>query len=135
MDLCEVVKGPRTSDSTIEAVMEFVRRIGRTPVLIRKEAHGFIVNRVVFAALEEALRLLEGGYAEVADIDLAIKKGLNWPMGPFELLDFSGIDIVYGAFVDRELLGEGPPPSPLLKRMIDEGKLGRKSGSGFYEYS
>src|SRR5437879_5554584 len=82
-----------------------------TPVLIAKEIHGFIGIRVLFAAAEQAMRLLEGGYASAEDIDTAVKKGLNWPMGPFELLDFSGLDIFYGALEDRARLegGRGAP--------------------------
>ena len=83
MQLCEVVRGPKTSDETVEAAMEFIRSIDRTPVLLKKEIWGFIVNRILFAASEEAMRLLEGGYASAEDIDIAVQKGLNWPMGPF----------------------------------------------------
>lgn len=134
MQLCEVARGPRTSDETIEAAMAFVRDIGRVPVLIRKEVHGFIANRVLFAAAEEAMRLVEGGYASVEDIDMAVKKGLNWPMGPFEVLDFSGLDIIYGALEDRARLEGGPGAPAVLKEKIGRGELGRKSGRGFYEY-
>ena len=87
--------------------MEFVRSIDRTPVLLQKEIWGFIVNRILFAASEEAIRLLDGGYASAEDIDIAVQKGLNWPMGPFHLLDFSGLDIFYGAMKDRHRQGEG----------------------------
>lgn len=134
MELCEVVRGPETSDETIETAMEFVRSIRRVPVLIQKEIHGFIVNRILFAATEEALHLLEGGYATFEDIDTAVKKGLNWPMGPFELLDFSGVDIFYGAMQDRHERGEGPPPRQTLKDKVDRKELGRKTGKGFYSY-
>ncbi|MGH7904452.1 MAG: 3-hydroxyacyl-CoA dehydrogenase family protein [Candidatus Dormibacteraceae bacterium] len=134
MKLCEVVRGPQTSDETVAAAMEFVRSIDRVPVLVRKEIHGFIVNRILFAASEEAMHLLEGGYASAEDIDTAVKKGLNWPMGPFELLDFSGLDIFYGALLDRHRLGAGPEPSRVLKEKIDAGHLGRKTGRGFHEY-
>lgn len=134
MELCEVVRGPETSDETIEAAMEFVRSIRRVPVLIQKEIHGFIVNRILFAATEEALHLYEGGYASFEDIDTAVKKGLNWPMGPFELLDFSGVDIFYGAMLDRHQRGEGPPPRETLRRKVEAKELGRKSGRGFYDY-
>ena len=134
MELCEVVRGPETSDQTIETAMEFVRSIRRVPVLINKEIHGFIVNRILFAATDEALHLLEGGYASFADIDTAVKKGLNWPMGPFELLDFSGVDIFYGAMQDRHERGEGPPPRRTLKEKVDSNELGRKTGKGFYSY-
>lgn len=134
MELCEVVRGPATSDQTVEAAMEFVRRIGRVPVLINREIHGFIVNRILFAAAEEALQLLKGGYASFEDIDIAVKKGLNWPMGPFELMDFSGIDVYVGVMDDRHRLGEGPAAPALLRRMVERGELGRKSGRGFYDY-
>jgi 3-hydroxybutyryl-CoA dehydrogenase len=134
MQLCEVVRGPKTSDQTVETAMEFVRSIDRTPVLLKKEIWGFIVNRILFAASEEALRLLEGGYASAEDIDIAVQKGLNWPMGPFHLLDFSGLDIFYGAMKDRHRQGEGPDAPELLKKLVEEGHLGRKTGKGFFEY-
>ncbi|HSS60774.1 MAG TPA: 3-hydroxyacyl-CoA dehydrogenase family protein [Candidatus Limnocylindrales bacterium] len=134
MQLCEVVRGPKTSDETVESAMDFVRSINRTPVLLQKEIWGFIVNRVLFAASEEAMRLLEGGYASAEDIDIAVQKGLNWPMGPFHLLDFSGLDIFYGAMQDRHRLGEGPEPPELLRKLVDQGRLGRKTGKGFFDY-
>jgi len=134
MQLCEVVRGPKTSEATIETAMEFVRSIDRTPVLLQKEIWGFIVNRILFAASEEALRLLEGGYASAEDIDTAVQKGLNWPMGPFHLLDFSGLDIFYGAMQDRHRQGEGPDAPELLRKLVEEGHLGRKTGKGFFDY-
>jgi 3-hydroxybutyryl-CoA dehydrogenase len=134
MELCEVVRGPETSDETVAAAMDFVRSIRRVPVLLNREIHGFIVNRILFAATDEALHLYEGGYASFEDIDTAVKKGLNWPMGPFELLDFSGVDIFYGAMLDRHERGEGPPPRKTLKEKVDRGELGRKTGKGFYTY-
>jgi len=134
MQLCEVVRGPKTSDATIEAAMEFVRGIDRTPVLLNKEIWGFIVNRILFAASEEAMHLLEGGYASAEDIDTAVQKGLNWPMGPFHLLDFSGLDIFYGAMKDRHRQGEGSDAPEVLRKLVEEGNLGRKTGRGFFEY-
>jgi 3-hydroxybutyryl-CoA dehydrogenase len=134
MQLCEVVRGPATSDATIETAMEFVRSIDRTPVLLNKEIWGFIVNRILFAASEEAMRLLEGGYASAEDIDIAVQKGLNWPMGPFHLLDFSGLDIFYGALKDRHRQGEGADAPDVLRELVEAGHLGRKSGKGFFEY-
>jgi len=134
MQLCEVVRGPKTSDETVETAMEFVRSIDRTPVLLRKEIWGFIVNRILFAASEEAMRLLEGGYASAEDIDIAVQKGLNWPMGPFHLLDFSGLDIFYGAMKDRHRQGEGPDAPEMLRKMVEDGHLGRKTGEGFFKY-
>ncbi len=134
MQLCEVVKGPKTSDATVEAATEFVRSIDRTPVVLNKEIWGFIVNRILFAASEEAMHLLEGGYASAEDIDTAVQKGLNWPMGPFHLLDFSGLDIFYGAMKDRHRQGEGGDAPDVLRKLVEEGSLGRKSGKGFFEY-
>ena len=134
MQLCEVVRGPETSQETVDAAMEFVRSIDRTPVLLQKEIWGFIVNRILFAASEEAMRLLEGGYASAEDIDTAVRRGLNWPMGPFHLLDFSGLDVFYGAMEDRHRLGEGAEAPEVLRALVKEGHLGRKTGKGFFEY-
>lgn len=134
MQLCEVVKGPATSDATVDAAMTFIESINRVPVRINKEVHGFIVNRVLFGAAEEAMRLLEDGVASAEDIDTAVKKGLNWPMGPFELLDFSGLDVFYGALEDRARLEGGPGAPAVLKEKIDRGDLGRKTGRGFFDY-
>ena len=135
MALCEVVRGPKTSEETVTLAMEFVRSIDRVPVLLQKEIWGFIVNRVLFAASEEAMRLLEGGYASAEDIDIAVQKGLNWPMGPFHLLDFSGLDIFYSAMKDRHRQGEGADAPEVLRKLVESGSLGRKSGKGFFDYT
>ncbi len=134
MQLCEVVRGPQTSEATAQAAMEFVRSIDRTPVLLQKEIWGFIVNRILFAASEEAIRLLEAGVASAEDIDIAVQKGLNWPMGPFHLLDFSGLDVFYGAMEDRHRQGDGGDAPEVLRKLVEAGQLGRKTGKGFFDY-
>jgi len=136
MQLCEVGRGPKTSDQTVATTMELVRRIGRVPVLLEKEIDGFIVNRILHAASQEAMRLYEGGYADFADIDLAVEKGLNWPMGPFKLADFSGVDITYNARREKfeGSADEHDRPPEFLRRMVGENRLGRKTGLGFYDY-
>jgi 3-hydroxybutyryl-CoA dehydrogenase len=136
MQLCEVGRGPQTSDETVDTTMELVRRIGRVPVLLEKEIDGFIVNRILHAASQEAMRLYEGGYADFADIDLAVEKGLNWPMGPFKLADFSGVDITYNARREKfeGSADEHDRPAEFLRRMVETGRLGRKTGVGFYDY-
>jgi 3-hydroxybutyryl-CoA dehydrogenase len=137
MDLVEIVRGPQTSDETVERAMSVAREIGRTPVLINKEIDGFIVNRVLHAATQEAYRLLDAGVADFEDIDTAVEKGLNWPMGPFRLGDFSGLDVTYNARLHMfKTTGEERfRPSPQLEAKVKAGKLGRKTGAGWYRYS
>jgi 3-hydroxybutyryl-CoA dehydrogenase len=136
MDLVEVVRGPITSDETVERAMSVAREIGRTPVLINKEIDGFIVNRILHAATQEAYRLLDAEVAGFEDIDTAVEKGLNWPMGPFRLGDFSGLDVTYNARLHmyRTTGEERFRPSPQLEAKVKAGKLGRKSGEGWYKY-
>jgi 3-hydroxybutyryl-CoA dehydrogenase len=137
MELVEIVKGPETSEATVERCMDLVREIGRTPVLLRKEIDGFIVNRILHHASQEAYRLLDAGVASFRDIDTAVEKGLNWPMGPFKLGDFTGLDVTYNA---RRHIYEktGDPayrPSEQLKAKVEAGELGRKTGRGWYDWS
>jgi 3-hydroxybutyryl-CoA dehydrogenase len=136
MDLVEVVRGPQTSDSTVERAMAMAREMGRTPVLINKEIDGFIVNRILHAATQEAYRLLDAGVAGFEDIDTAVEKGLNWPMGPFRLGDFSGLDVTYNARLHmyRTTGEERFRPSPQLEAKVKAGKLGRKTKEGWYRY-
>jgi 3-hydroxybutyryl-CoA dehydrogenase len=136
MDLVEVVRGPLTSDETVARAMSVAREIGRTPVVINKEIDGFIVNRILHAATQEAYRLLDAGVASFEDIDLAVEKGLNWPMGPFRLGDFSGLDVTYKARLHMYTStgDERFRPSPQLEAKVKAGKLGRKTGEGWYRY-
>ena len=136
MDLVEIVRGPHTPDETVERAMALAREMARTPVLLNKEIDGFIVNRILHAATQEAYRLLDAGVASFEDIDLAVEKGLNWPMGPFRLGDFSGLDVTYNARLHmyRTTGDERYKPSPQLEAKVKAGKLGRKSGEGWYRY-
>ena len=136
MDLVEIVRGPATSDETVERARDLAREMGRTPVLLNKEIDGFIVNRILHAATQEAYRLLDAGVASFEDIDTAVEKGLNWPMGPFRLGDFSGLDVTYNARLHmyRVTGDERYRPSPQLEAKVKAGKLGRKTGEGWYRY-
>jgi 3-hydroxybutyryl-CoA dehydrogenase len=136
MDLVEIVRGPQTSDETVTRATEMARAMGRTPVLLNKEIDGFIVNRILHAATQEAYRLLDAGVASFEDIDTAVEKGLNWPMGPFRLGDFSGLDVTYSARLHmyRTTGDERYRPSPQLEAKVKAGRLGRKTGEGWYRY-
>lgn len=136
MDLVEIVRGPQTSDATVERAIALAREMQRTAVVLNREIDGFIVNRILHAATQEAYRLLDAGVASFEDIDTAVEKGLNWPMGPFRLGDFSGLDVTYNARLHmyRTTGDERYRPSPQLERKVKEGKLGRKSGEGWYRY-
>jgi len=136
MDLVEIVRGPKTSDDAVERAVALARQIGRTPVVLNKEIDGFIVNRILHAATQEAYRLLDAHVASFEDIDIAVEKGLNWPMGPFRLGDFSGLDVTYNARLHmyRSTGDDRYKPSPQLEAKVTAGKLGRKTGEGWYTY-
>ena len=136
MDLVEIVRGPLTSDETVQRAKQLAQAMGRTAVVINKEIDGFIVNRILHAATQEAYRLLDAGVASFEDIDTAVEKGLNWPMGPFRLGDFSGLDVTYNARLHmyRVTGDERYKPSPQLEAKVKAGKLGRKTGEGWYRY-
>ncbi len=135
MQLVEVVRALTTSESTVETLVEFITRLGHTPVVC-KDTPGFIVNRLMIPIMLEAVRALEQGVATVEDIDKAVKLGLRHPMGPFELIDYTGVDINYhvaNVFFEEFKDPRWAPPA-LLKRMYLAGHLGTKTGRGFYEY-
>src|SRR5438874_4045220 len=135
MKLVEIVKALTTSDETIATLRELVTRLGKTPVVC-KDTTGFIVNRLMVPYLLNAIRALEQGVATKEDIDQAVKLGLGHPMGPFELIDYTGLDInlhVANVFFD-EFKDPSVAPPALLKRMVLAGRLGVKAGRGFYEY-
>ena len=123
------------SDQTVATLREFVAKIGKTGVVC-KDTTGFIVNRLMVPYLLGAIRMLELGVATKEDIDNAVKLGLGYPMGPFELIDYTGVDINYhvsNVFFDEFKEAYMAPP-PLLRRMFLAGQLGTKSGKGFYDY-
>lgn len=136
MHLVEVIKTPMTSQETYNKLVQFSEDLGKTPVT-SPDTTGFIVNRLLFPYLMEALRFLERGHASLSDIDMAMKQGASVPMGPFELMDVIGLDIVKSVIDGwHQKEPENPLffPSPMLNDLVLEGKLGRKSGIGFYKY-
>ncbi|WP_027956198.1 3-hydroxyacyl-CoA dehydrogenase family protein [Halobacillus kuroshimensis] len=136
MDCVEVVKGEHTSQETADSAMDVCRALNRTAVLLEKEISGFIANRILFAIQKEAVSLYEGGYADFKDIDKITRKALSHPIGPFELMDLSGIDV--GCYVMQQQYNETGDPANLPPRTMTEkveaGDLGRKTGKGFYTY-
>lgn len=137
MKCVEVVKGPHVSDETVEAVMSVAKKMNKTPVLLHKEIYGFLVNRLLQATRKEALNLLDMGVASFEDIDTAAKNGLGYPMGPFELLDLTGIDLAYyvGTEKHKETADPSDLPSPTIVEKFELGEFGKKVGKGFYEYN
>ncbi|MBI4561597.1 MAG: 3-hydroxyacyl-CoA dehydrogenase family protein, partial [Candidatus Rokubacteria bacterium] len=137
MRLVEVVKGKETSEETAQLVAAVTRKVGREPVVLRKELPGFLVNRILRALGREAYYLLEEGVASFADIDRGVELGLNHPMGPFKLADFSGLDIGYHARLETYELTRDPKdlPPKALEARVKRGDLGRKTGKGFYDWS
>ena len=136
MELLEVIRIPETSESTYQSVMVFGKKLGKTCVTC-KDTPGFIVNRLLSPFINEALRMLEEDVATKEDIDAAMKLGAGHPMGPFELCDLVGLDVIHNA---RKFYHDQFPdipffaPSTLVDKMVKEGKLGVKSGEGFYNY-
>jgi 3-hydroxybutyryl-CoA dehydrogenase len=137
MDCVEVVMSEKTSEETIETVMAVCKQINRTGLLIRKEISGFVANRILGAINREALHLYEEGIADFKEIDTIVKKALGHPLGPFELIDLSGADIVYNVMELRyaESGKNEDKPSISIKEKMRSGNLGRKTGQGFYTYS
>ena len=136
MKLIEVTPGLDTSEETVEAVMNFSRRVGKTPVRV-KEAPGGIVSRVLRAMLNAAVDVLADGVASAEDIDTALKLGANFPVGPLELIDLVGVDIhtTNSEYLSNELGDARYRANPLLREMVRGGRLGRKTGRGFYTYA
>jgi 3-hydroxybutyryl-CoA dehydrogenase len=137
MRLVEVIRGYHTNDETVHVVMEMAKKMGKEPVEVKKDTPGFIVNRLMLPHMIEAIRMAEEGVASIEDIDKAVKLGLNYPMGPFELMDLTGVDIALHVteYLYKELNKENKWSAPfLLRSMIRAGKLGKKTGGGWYKY-
>jgi 3-hydroxybutyryl-CoA dehydrogenase len=138
MKLVEVIRGMKTNNETVATTIDLTRKLGKEPVEVRVDIPGFLVNRLMVPHLLEAIKLYEQGVASIEDIDKAAKLGLNYPMGPFELMDLTGLDInvhVAQYFYDnlpKELKWD---PPFALRNLVKAGILGRKSGKGWYDYS
>lgn len=137
MDLVEVVKSEETSDETAALAMEVCCTMNRTAVLLEKEISGFVANRILGALQKEAVSLYEQGIADFKDIDLICKKALNHPIGPFELMDLSGLDVAKFVMEQRYQETGDPADKPFASVLekVEKGELGRKTGKGFYDYS
>lgn len=136
MKLLEVIRTADTSDETFKTALEFGKNLGKTCVTC-KDTPGFIVNRLLAPYMSEAIRMLERGDASAEDIDIAMKLGAGYPMGPFELSDYVGLDTSKSV---RETYARHYPdnplfaPIPLADKLVADGKLGMKTGEGFYKY-
>lgn len=137
MELVEIVRGPHTGDEAVEIARTFAVNTGKSPIILNKEIAGFVANRINAAVVHEALSLLEKGVASVEDIDTACEKGLNYPMGPFRLMDLTGIDVNYYVRVDRYAESHDPfdAPNPLVIEKFKKGEWGKKTGKGWYDYT
>jgi len=135
MKLLEVVRGEHTSQDTLDAALEYARRIGKEPIVVT-DTPGFASSRLGVVIGLEAMRMVEQGVASPEDIDKAMELGYNHPMGPLKLTDLVGLDVRLGIadYLHRELGDDQYRAPELLRRMVDEGKLGKKSGQGFYSW-
>jgi enoyl-CoA hydratase/3-hydroxyacyl-CoA dehydrogenase len=135
MPLVEVIPGHLTSSETVNLSLDLIRNIGKEPVLCKKDVVGFIVNRIFIPLIHEAAYCLDRDKAEMTQIDSAVKFKMAFPMGIFELADYTGLDVVFKA--SKEMISRDKKvinPHPLIERLYSEKKLGQKSGSGFYNY-
>ncbi|KAG9344126.1 hypothetical protein JZ751_012608 [Albula glossodonta] len=136
MKLVEVIRTPTTSQATFDSLLDFSKALGKHPVSC-KDTPGFIVNRLLVPYMMEAIRLHERGHGSKEDIDVAMKLGAGYPMGPFELLDYVGLDTAKFIIDGWHAMEPQNPlfdPSPMLNKLVEEGKFGKKTGEGFYKY-
>lgn len=136
MQLCEIVRGYKTSDAALEAASEFARNVGKTVVVVNRDVAGFVTTRLITALTMEAVKLLESGVASAEDIDTACRLGFGHAMGPLQTADMTGVDIMLNAtsniYADSQDSKFAPPE--LIQRMVKAGDKGRKTGKGFYDY-
>ncbi len=136
--LVEVIRGERTSDATVDAIYKVTERLGKMPVVVNMDIPGFVSNRLQYAVLREALHLVETGAVSAQDVDRTLKCGVGFRypwLGPLETVDLGGVDVFYGVgqYLLKELSNMSAPPE-FFGKLVQEGKLGIKSGQGFYDY-
>ncbi|MFZ1077129.1 MAG: 3-hydroxyacyl-CoA dehydrogenase family protein [Nitrosotalea sp.] len=136
MKLVEVIPGQKTTQEIVDLTMNFVKSVSKEPVLCRKDVVGFIVNRIFIPLVHEAVWTMDRTKASMTEIDSAVKFTLHFPMGIFELADFTGLDVIHKATIemysrDKKVIN----PHPLIQKLFDQKKFGQKTGSGFYEYT
>ncbi len=137
MRLVEVIRGFHTNDEAVQVTTDLAKKMGKETVEVKIDSPGFIVNRIMIPHMLEAINIVQEGVATKEDVDKAVKLGLNYPMGPFELMDLTGVDICkfVADYFYKELNKEGKWVAPtLLKNMIRAGRLGRKTGAGWFDY-
>jgi len=136
MQLCELVRGYKTSDETLAAARAFAEEVGKTCIVVNRDVAGFVTTRLISAIVVEAVKLYESGVASAEDIDIACKLGFGHAMGPLATTDLTGVDILLHATenIYTESQDEKFAPPEIMRRMVDAGDIGRKSGQGFYRY-
>lgn len=136
MELVEIVRGEKTSEETVEAITELTKRLDKIPAVVN-DSPGFVSNRLLFALIGEAIKLLENGVSSMEDIDAVMKHGMSHPMGPITLADFIGLDVCLNIMqvLYDNLNDDRYKPSHLLEALVRDGKLGKKTGEGFYKYT
>lgn len=133
MRLVEVIQGYQSGEEAIQMAMDLAVRMGKTPIRVRKDTPGFVVNRILMPMMAEAIKVVEEGVATPEEVDTAVTLGLNHPMGPFTLLDFTGVDVCYNVmeYFYREFRQPQYAPPLLMRQMVRAGRFGRKAGKGF----